>query len=78
MTCPYLTPAAGCEAKINDGHTRPKQTVAIIDLQELESRSALQTSDFGGLCELILTLSLNPSLAAILAANMLIRFPEAA
>lgn len=45
--CFYLTPTSRRKAQIDHRHARLKQTILVIDLEELERSSAFQSLDFG-------------------------------
>jgi hypothetical protein len=58
----YLTPAARRKPKIHDRLAGFEQAIFIIDLEQLESRPALQALDFGFAREAVGCLPANPLL----------------
>ena len=60
--CFYLTPAPRRKAQIHDRHPRLKQSVLVVDLEELERSSALEALDLGLPREAVGRLSTNPLL----------------
>ncbi len=58
---PYLTPAPWRKTQIHNGHSRFEKSIPIVDLEQLEGRTALEPLDLGRTGELVPSLSISPS-----------------